>query len=251
MANTTDTNLLQNLIWYLDPVVLFATACGIWLRQRRSSYRFFFFYLLLVGANSFIALPITHFYGYQSWPYFYFYYVSNYSAIGLSFFVLYEVLSNVLTSGTWTISQSSFLLTTVILLVAATGVTVMIGHQYHSLAILNSLLRIEVCLRYVQIAVLVILAVLTFFFGFYWVDLAFGIALGFAFYAAMSIVNSEIFARVGNTYTQRRIEVDVIAYLVSSFIWLFWAWKRPKPGSPNLPSDKLSGYSEEIGKLIK
>ena len=251
MANTANLTLLQNIIWYAEPPVLMAVALGVWLRQKRDSFRFFLFYLLLVVTKTYSSLLISHWYGTGSWPYIYNYEILNYTAIGLTFFVLYEVLSTILTSGTWTVRPHAFLLISASILVVVSGLTLMMGHQYHSVRIVNSLLTVEVCLRYVQIAVLLLLFVLTRFFGFYWIDFAFGVTLGYAFYAALVIVNSEIFARWGDSYKHTRDVVDVAAYFSASCIWLLYAWKRPGSGGTDLPADTLSDYSQSVSGLIK
>jgi hypothetical protein len=238
-------------MWYTVPLVLLATAYGMRRRGQVRAFPFFFLYLIWVAFKSYALLLVAHTYGIQSWPYFYAGHISNGFAIGLTFFVLYEVLSNVLTSGTLKIDGSSFLIVNATLLIAVTLLILMAGHKYHTLAILNSLATIEVSLRYVQISLLVLLAILTRFFGFYWVDLSFGIALGYAFYAAMFIINAETLGKMGDAYTHMNHVVDVLAYYAASCIWLFYAWKKPKSPPMALPSDKVTGYTEPIERVIQ
>jgi hypothetical protein len=103
----------------------------------------------------------------------------------------------------------------------------------------------------VQIAVLLLLAVLTVFFGFYWGNQAFGIALGFGLYAAMVIVNSELYGHVGVKYFHIHNVIDVLAYSAASLIWLAYAVKERKEDPPDLPKDRDAGHKALLSGTFK
>src|SRR5438270_21728 len=105
--------------------------------------------------------------------------------------------------------------------------------------------------RFEQTGLLVLLAILTVFFGFYWGDLAFGIAAGFGFYATMEIAGTYVRGHAGPEGTHLFNLANAWSYQIASLIWLFYVLKKPKSPAISLPSDKVSGYTEQIDKLIR
>ena len=243
-------SLTQKLIWFTNPPILFLCAFFLYRRTDFRSFLGFFCYLLFVAATTIATYFVYGHWGYSSYPSFYVGWITNIVSIGISFYVLYEVVRNVLTSGTLKLSRSNIVLLTSTLLMLAALIS--LTFQAKNDVLLSKILFIsENLARFEQIGLLITLAILTLFFGFYWGDLAFGVAVGFGFYAFMQLVGIYGRGRLGPMANHAYNLTSAWSYQIASLIWLFYIWKKPKPPLKALPSDKVSEYTEAIERLIK
>src|SRR3954466_14680017 len=111
--------LSQNIAWFSNPVILSVCAFFLYRRPDFRNFPGFFCYLLFVSVKSIAMYFVYRQWGYSSYPTYYSGWGLNMVSIGISFFVLYEVVRNVLTSGTVKLSRANVLLMTSILLVIA------------------------------------------------------------------------------------------------------------------------------------
>lgn len=244
------TTFIQDLLWYFDPLVLFACAFGLYRSGRVRHFPFFFSYLIFVAITNYATKAVSLHWGIKSYPYFYSWIAQTAVSIGLAFVVLYEVVQNVLTSGTLKINRSSFMLLTACFLLAGTALSFTFNDA-SDLAIMKALYIGENVTRFDQTSLLVVLAIVSVFFGFYWGDLAFGIAAGFGIYASMEIASNYIRGYLGPVWNHFTSLLSQWAYFLATLMWLFYIWKKPKLPTQSLPSDKVSEYSEPIQRLIK
>lgn len=241
---------IQNLLWVTVPLTLFTNAFLLYRRGYIRHFPGFFCYLLFVAIKSCALFPLMKIWGFNSYPYFYTSWAANMISIGLSFLVLYEVAKNVLTSGTLRLSRANVILVASVLLLAAALVSLTFQANDDQ-ALMKIYLISNNLVRFEQTGMLVLMALLTLFFGFYWGDLAFGIALGFGFYATMAIVSTYIRGHLGPQGTHFSNLIDVWSYQIASLIWLFYLLKKPKSPLLALPSDKVSEYTEPIERLTR
>ncbi len=244
------TTFAQDFVWYTNSPILFLCALLLWRRGQSKRFPYFFIYLLFVGIQSYALIPVSHHWGFSSLPYIYGSYGGDLVSVGLTFVILYEVMRDVLTSGTLKVNRMAFVLLTAILLLVSAFISTLMEVQ-GDLAIMRAILRAMNIVRVEQVAVLLLLAVATLFFGFYWRNLAFGIAAGFGLYASMSLVSIYLRSDLGATGTHIANLVDNWSYEVASLIWLFYISRRPRTSRDSLPSDKLSQYSDHIETMIK
>jgi hypothetical protein len=196
-------------------------------------------------------IPVKYYFGFSSWEYFDSSWGTNALSIGLSFAVLYEVVRNLFTEGTFEIKRSNFVLVNALLFLLAVTLAFLAGENYHASTIMKAINTVEFSLRFVQVATLLVLGVMTAFFGFYWRSQAFGIAVGFGFYAAVVLMNSAFYWRMGPAYSHIHNVADVLAYYIASLAWLYYLGKKPKLPLTTLPSDKVSQYTQPIERLVQ
>ena len=139
---------------------------------------------------------------------------------------------------------------TAILLLIATFLALRIQANNDILLVKIQLVA-ESLARYQQMGLLVTLAILTVFFGFYWGDLAFGIAAGLGFYAGMQLVGIQIRGHLGPSMNHAYNVANAWSYQVASLIWFFYILKKPKKAAPLPSSDKVSEYIEPLHGLIR
>jgi hypothetical protein len=242
--------LTQKIAWATNPLILFTCAYFLSRRTDFKYFRGFLLYMLLVGGKSCAMYFVYGHWGYSSSTSSYISYALTLMCIGISFYVLYEVLRNVLTSGTVDLSGSNVLLIAFVLLVIAAVLSLTFQAKQDSL-LLKIEMMAENLARFQQLGLLLTLAILTLFFGLYWGELAFGIAAGFGFYASMQVINMYVRGYFGPVMIHLFNVADVWSYQAASLIWLFYILKKPKLPSKALPSDKVSEYTEPIERMIR
>lgn len=250
MSTPLTTTFMQDVLWWSNPPILFTCAFLLFRRPEFRGFRGFFAYLLFVGTKQYAMMLVLRYWGTSSYTSFYISVAGNLVSIGLSFFVLYEVVQNVLTSGTVKISKQTFLLLTATLLLIAVLLSTRFQAENDQVIMLANFLLQNV-LRVAEVGLLLILATLTIFFGLYWGDLAFGVAAGFGVYAAMELVRLYFRASSGPTAHHDSNLIAQWSYQTASFIWLFYLIKRPRKPGPPAPLDRLSEYKEPLEKLMK
>jgi hypothetical protein len=246
VASQTIIEFVKAWVFILPDVLLLASAYVVYRRRQFADFPLFFIYLCTVALNDAIRIIAALHFGLNSWPHFYVYWGTDKINIVLSFAVLYEVLKNVLTSGTIKISRSTFFLIVAVLFLASAVLAYVTTVPGKDPALMRLILSMEGVVRFAQIGVLLMFTVLTIFFGFYWGNQAFGISAGFGFYAAILLVDLYFRRVVGPAFHARFALIDISAYLLATAIWLIYALKRkPKPPA-SLPSDNLSEFEEPL-----
>src|SRR6266480_3473601 len=100
------TSFTQDLIWFSNPLILFTCVYLLWKRGHLRNFPGFFCYLILVGIKAYVVYLLAKILDVStSYSYFYIAWGLNLISIGLSLVALYEVVSNVLTSGTLKLSR--------------------------------------------------------------------------------------------------------------------------------------------------
>jgi hypothetical protein len=225
-------------------------TCAALLRRRADSksFRAFFIYLLAVGTKACAMYFVYARWG-RSYTYSYCELVLNLICIGISFYVLYEVVQNVLTAGTITMNRSNVLLMTASLLIVAALLSFTFEAKQDFLPLKIYMMASNLA-RFQQLGLLLTLAILTLFFGFYWGDLAFGVAAGFGLYASMELFNTYIRGHFGPVMNHLFNVADVWSYQAASCIWLFYLLRnRPPTKPPSLPKVELSQYEDPLKDL--
>ncbi|MCU1309536.1 MAG: hypothetical protein JWO20_661 [Candidatus Angelobacter sp.] len=237
----------QYAIWVLSPLPLLLTAYIMRRTQQSRSFPAFLVYLVSVAFFSYFSLAV-----HQLFPsfHFYSYWTGQVVSIALSFLVLYEVFRNVLTAGTLPVSKANFaLINAVLLLMAAVVALKMQGADTEKW--LYAIFLFSRTVRIVQVGLMLILVVLSISFGFYWSSQAFGIALGFGFYASTELVNNTVRALLGPNGNRIWSWVSVLSYQCAAVIWIVYAAKGRKLPVMELPENKVSLWSEPIERLSK
>jgi hypothetical protein len=237
----------QYTIWILSPLFSLATAYILHRGKQSRLFPWFIAYLIFVSINAYIGLAVLFL---SPSARFYTYWIGQGVAIGLSLVVLYEIFTHVLTSGTLKISKSTFLLITAILVLIAAGlalfeVSAIDNKVFYTILLLTRTVRI------VQVGLMLVLAVLSAFFGFYWSSQAFGIAVGFGFYATTELINFTVRTTLGTTVNWLFSWVSVLSFQFAIMVWMIYAAKGRKLPLMALPDDKVSPWSEPIERLIK
>jgi len=252
VASSPTIAFLQVVLYILPDFFLVATAVVMYRRRQFVDFPFFFSYVCIVVLNDAVRIFVKSHFG--GWPDFYVYYGTDTVDIGLSFAALYEVLRNVLTSGTIKISRSSFFMVVSGLLLAAAilaYVTASPTDPIKDPPLMRAVLLLQGVARFAQVGVLLMFAVLTIFFGFYWGNQAFGIAAGFGIYASIQLVNVYFRGLSGPKGHKIFGLIYGESYLLATVIWLFYALKqRPKPPG-KLPTSNLSEFEEPVEKLLR
>ena len=239
-------------MFILPDLFLVASALVMYRRKQFADFPFFFTYLCIVVLNDALrTLVRAHFGGL---PAFYVYYGTDTVDIGVSFAALYEVLRNVLTSGTIKISRSTFFMVVCGLLLAAAVLAYVTASPANPLKdppLMRAVLLLQGVARFAQVGVLLMFAVLTIFFGFYWGNQAFGIAAGFGLYASIELVNVYFRGLSGPKGHKIFSLIYGESYLLATIIWLIYALKQRLKAPTSLPTNNLAEFEEPVEKLLK
>jgi hypothetical protein len=225
----------QYAMWLLSPLPLFLIAFIMHRSGQRRSFPWFFTYLLWVAASSYVLFAI-HFIP-NEYLNFYSFWAKQAIAVGLSIAVIYEVCRNVLTSGTFPISKSTFLLINGVLVIIAAVASSLLPIAEKNPIVFKILILMGTA-RIDQVGLTLILLAISLFFGFYWSSQAFGIIAGFGIYAFIELVNTLVRAKqgpVGNVYWGW---ISVLSYQFAVAIWVVYAIKGRKLVEMELPEAK-------------
>jgi hypothetical protein len=219
------------------------------MHRNRQAHAFpgFLAYLIWVALSDYFQLSVHLLKSQYS---FYIYWGMQAVAIGLSFVVLYEIFRFVLTSGTLPVNKSTFMLINAVLLVIA-AVIALVFQGADTDRTIYTIMVFARTVRIVQVGLMLILIVMSLSFGFYWSSLAFGIALGFGFYASVELVNSMVRALLGPDGNRIWSQVSVLSFQCAACVWLAYAAKGRKLPAMELPENKVSLWSEPIERLTK
>lgn len=114
------TTLVQDVIWYTNPLILLACAFCLRRSQERDRFRGFFCYLIFCAVASVVSMLVFYRWGYGSTQYFYSWWAMNLVSVVLAFVALYEVVGDVLTAGTPKLSRRSIIAGVVLSVIVST-----------------------------------------------------------------------------------------------------------------------------------
>ena len=213
---------IDDLVGLLVTTLLIPLIIIMHRRGQRKLFPFFFAYLLVVLFKS-EALQLIQ--SFSPKGYFYGYWIAEPITIVLSFTVIYEIYSHILTSGTLPIGKTAFFRINVGLLLFASLVAALTVHPAGN-PLLRTIFVLTSTLRTMQVGLFIFLVSLSVFYGFYWTGQAFGIALGYGLYALAQLANTVVRSWVGSLGDRVYAFVTVAAYACAVLIWLAYAMKR-------------------------
>jgi hypothetical protein len=224
----------------------------IWLMNRRGQrkiFPYFFIYLIVVLVKSAALLiikplsPIGYFYGFWT---------AEAITVLLSFGVIFEIYHHVLTSGTIPISKATFFTIAVILLLLSAVAAPFAVHAEGYSTLLRTIFVLTSTLRFIQVALFVLLSFFSVFYGFYWTGQAFGIALGYALFAFMQLANTLARVSTGTVGHWVYVYVSMLGYQCAVLIWLLYAAKgQQQPRLKSVPEIQTELWAGALERLAK
>lgn len=217
--------------FYTDPIyMLFIAAIALqaglavcmWCRDLQRRYPAFFAYTIFqVCTAPFTLLIFRYFIKTQPGVYFYFYWGKNACAILLGFACAYEVFSRILSEyeSLQKLKAPMFRWAAALLLLGGAALAAWLPVIRES-AVATLTMQMDRTLRIVQAGLLVLLLCFASYLGMTWRNRAFGIALGFGFYAMVKLVVLSIVLQAGWRLTPSMNLFQEISYVVSVIIWL-------------------------------
>jgi hypothetical protein len=214
-------------VWYIVdwlslPVLMIVSGIFVW-RKLYREFPFFFSYLVIIAVASVARIAAQ---ARSTQTYFYAYWVSDLIITIFTFLAVYELFIKRLFPGFYKVRIYRYLFA------AAASVAIFLGwltaiESHNAAAALISKDRI---LDSVLVAILVFFVLLMLLMGRQWTKYDFGIAFGFAIYAAAFLVTSALWVRTHYRPTALD-ELPVIAYDISSLVWLYCFWSGEKTSS--------------------
>jgi hypothetical protein len=112
----------------------------------------------------------------------------------------------------------------------------------------------EMGVRFLQVAMFVLLVGLVALFGLHWRQQAFGICAGYGLYATVSLLSTTKFYEFGKTFALMWYGISVAAYTLSVLIWLWYftgplETEPPRADHPPLSAQELDRYKEIVRKV--
>ena len=238
---------IQSFLSVLCAALLVTLAWVMHKRGQRKVFPCFFVYLLVVLFKSEALQLIKPF---SAAGYFYGYWIAEAITILLSFTMIYEIYSHILTSGTLPIGKAAFFRINVGLLFLASMVAALTVHTGNP--VLRTIFVLGSTLRTMQVGLFIFVVSLSVFFGFYWTGQAFGIALGYGLYALTQLANTVTRYWVGSLGDKVYAFVTVVAYLCAVLIWLAYALKgKEKSRLQKVPENKTTIWFGALERLTR
>lgn len=217
----------------------------LWWRKLRHEFPFFFSYLVVTEAASVARIMAQ---ARSPRAYFYAYWISDLIITIFNFLAVYELFVKRLFPGFYKVRIYRYLFA------SAAAVTIFVGWltALESKDAAAALINKDRALDSVMVAVLVFFAILMLLMGRQWTKYDFGIAFGFAIYAAAFLVTSAFWVRT-HYHPTAIDELPVIAYDVSSLVWLycFWSGARPQHNLPESAGPELLRQARTWEKALK
>jgi len=219
----TNASVLWEIInWLSLPVLAAVVGILVWRRHHRE-FPFFFFSLIVTETATLVRLAA----GFRTpRTYFYTYWISDLIITIFNFLAVYELFFKRIFPGFYKIRIYRYLFPTVAAATIFLGWLAAIESQNAAAALIAK----DRVLDSVLVAVLMFFVLLMLVMGRQWTKYDFGIAFGFAIYAAAFLIASTTWVRAHYQPTSVD-QLPVIAYDISSLVWLYCFWSGEKPRS--------------------
>jgi len=213
---------IPDLIALLGTVFLVVLLVVMHRNGQRESFPNFFLYLVIVLFKSEILLIVKPF---SPVVYFYVYWWAEVITTLLSFSVIYEICNHILASSSLPISKTTFFRINVGLMLLASFVAAFTIHSAPAHPLIRAVFVLSGALRIMQIGVFAGVGTLSLFYGFFWTNQAFGIALGYGLYALEQLTNTLVRAWAGSVGDGAYRYISMFAFECTVLIWLAYALK--------------------------
>lgn len=244
-------NLLTNIFWW-ETIPMQAVLLYLLLRNTSiKNYPFFFAYTgfsIFTGIGRFALRNTSH-------PYLYFYWASDAVLVLLAIAILHEVFKTVfgnLRHKLWFRMIFPIVLTGTLALTIVHAESLFTG----KLSLFAVILASELAMRFLQVALFVLLICLVALFGLRWRQQAFGISAGFGIHASVCLLASTKLYEVGANFEGWWGVATLAAYTVAVVIWLCYFTGAPEPVKlrselPPLSIGDLAMYRDAMQKVQK
>lgn len=120
--------------------------------------------------------------------------------------------------------------------------------------IVQAIVAGEMGVRFLQVAMFVLMVGLVALFGLHWRQQAFGICAGYGLYATVALLSTTKFYEIGKTFALIWSGISVAAYTLSVLIWLWYftgplETEPPRADHPPLSAQELDRYKEIVRKV--
>jgi predicted secreted protein len=211
---------IAEIISFSGTLLLLALIVTIHRRGEQKTFPRFFLYLIVVLFKSEIVLLIQPF---SAVAHFYAYWVGEGVTILLSFTVIYEICSHIISSTAFPLSKTTFFRINVGLLLFASIVAALTIHSAPTDPVVRTVIVLTTALRTMQIGLFALLTAVSLFYGFFWTNSAFGIALGYGLYALSQLANTLVRVSVGVLGHEVYRYIAMLGYDCTVLIWLAYA----------------------------
>jgi hypothetical protein len=111
----------------------------------------------------------------------------------------------------------------------------------------------EMCARFIEVLMFVLLLVLVSSLGFRWRHQAFGICAGFGIYSSCALFVATKYYEIGSRFTFSMSVVLIMAYTIAILIWLWYfstpiAAETPRSSGPPLSLEDMERYKQIVRK---
>jgi hypothetical protein len=253
-------NLLTAIFWW-GTMPLQAVLLVFFVRNHfTKSFPAFFIYTCFSLVTGIGRLLLNH----TVKPYLYFYWSTEaiYALLGIA--VLYEVFKAVfgnLKHAFWfrAIFPVTVVCTLTLTFLHAPGLFTG-THSFSNVILVSKILNVitasEMAVRFLQVALFVILIGSVALFGLRWRQQAFGISAGYGIYASVCLLASTKLYEIGTNFERVWGIATVLSYTVAGLIWVWFFSNKPEPVKrraehPPLSVRDLEQYRDAIQKVQK
>ncbi|MEO6119543.1 MAG: hypothetical protein ABIP12_02545 [Terriglobales bacterium] len=236
-----DQKFLVDLILPLGMALVAITLKMLYARGLEKEFPWFARYLWLVLGRAPFLFALRPF----RTAYFYSYWIAEAVTVTLSLLVIYEIYRRVLTSSGFNLTRSTFALLTAVLLALATTGALFIEHA-DSPALLRAVFILTQTVRIVQVGLLAVLLLASFFFNFYWQSLPFGFALGYGLYATLELVSTTFRTSLGPSGDAIFTLTKIASYQFAVLIWIMFLWRhRSEHALKKMPVESVAPWLQQ------
>jgi hypothetical protein len=219
---------LTYFLWIFIPLVQVALLVVLRKRKLYEDHSMFFTYTLFQVIAAVLDVIAFKFAGYET--YFYVYWVRIALSIGLGFFVIKEVFTNMLKPYAG-LRDAGILLfrwaAAVLILISV--LSYVSGTGNGAARILREVVTMERNVRFIQCGLLLFVVMCSNYIGFSWRSLSSGIAFGFGFFAAVDLLISNALMTRGYFFSQETASLaGQVAYACAVIMWFTYSM-LPQP----------------------
>jgi hypothetical protein len=221
---------IDYVLWLTAPTLQLGVLAVMYKRGLQREYPYFFYYTILAVANE----PILFFAQRSSYSlYYYCYWISIALTALVSFAVLYEIFQNAFRpyEALRDLSVILFRWSALVILLVAGMWAVTSNHPAQDGSVTNAVLLAERSVRLMQCGLVFFLLLFSEYLGISRRNLLFGIALGFGFFASVSMLVVSGLSHAGVVHVSVLRWVHSAAYNISVLIWLGYSIMAPSPSS--------------------